>query len=576
MPHTYDVVIAGGGPGGSTLAGMLLKYRPTLKVLIVEREHFPREHVGESQLPQIGPVLDELGVWDQIERAGFPVKIGATFKWGMAQELWDFNLVPPEAYVDQQRPGSFDGVRCGTAFQVDRARYDEILLRHAQKLGCEVREGVAVRQVEHAIDEVQALHLSDGSKVSGRYVIDASGHVGVVRRALGVEIDCPTLLKNIAIWDYWTDTAWADTIGKGGTRIQVISVPCGWLWFIPISATRTSLGLVCPVSYYKSSGKTPEQLYTEAIASSDRITSLLQGAARENQLRTTNDWSFVADRLAGKNWFLVGECAGFADPILSAGLTLTHVGARELAYTLQALDEGTHPRDWLVQHYQANQQRRVRQHMRFAEFWYSANAQFTDLQAHCQDIAREAGLRLGAQQAWAWLAQGGFTNDVLGQAGIGGLDLAGVNQVTQRFLDQDLAWHANDFNVFQLNLQGAEQTTIPVYRDGKVLAIPCYERDGKRLAVTGTTQLLLVAMQQANDIGSIMGLMQQILTTKTPATYHHIAMQQALQMLEVLVVEEWVIARLDESLPRLTLSSPREGVMVQSRTKTWTTGSREG
>lgn len=239
MSPGYDVVIIGGGPGGSTTASLLLQYQPTLKVLIAERERFPREHVGESQLPQIGSVLDEMGIWDEVERAGFPVKIGATFRWGQQKELWDFNLVPPEAFEGQPRPGKFEGVRRGTAFQVDRAKYDDMLLRHAQKQGCDVMEGIAVREVLHADDEVQGLRLSNGETVTGRSYVDASGHVGILRRAMGVEIDCPTLLKNIAIWDYWTNTAWAETIGSGGTRVQIISVGFGWLWFIPITPTKT-------------------------------------------------------------------------------------------------------------------------------------------------------------------------------------------------------------------------------------------------------------------------------------------------------------------------------------------------
>lgn len=574
MQQNHDVIIVGGGPGGSTLAAMLLKYRPDLRVLIIERENFPREHVGESQLPQISAVLDEIGVWEQIEQAGFPVKIGASYKWGKSNELWDFNFVPPETYVGQVRPGRFEGIRRSTAFQVDRSIYDTILLRHAQSLGCQAMEGVAVRDVAIADDAIKHLKLSNGNTVQGRYYIDASGHVGILRRSLGVEIDCPTVLKNIAIWDYWTNTAWADTIGHGGTRVQVISVGFGWLWFIPITPTRTSLGLVCPASYYKSSSKSPEQLYTEAIAASDRINGFLKGATRENVLRTTNDWSFISDRLYGKNWFLVGECAGFADPILAAGLTLTHVGARELAYTILAIESKAHDSDWLKLHYQRNQQRRVRQHMRFAEFWYAANGLFSDLREHCREIAKESGLNLSAQKAWQWLAQGGFTNDVLGQAVIGGFDLASLNQVTQRFLDEDIPWKANDLNVFRLNLVGATQTTVPDYRKGQVIAVPCHERDGKRLAIIGITQLLLHALGKASDIGTIMQIIQQVLSAQVPVEHHTIAMEQALQTLEVLVTEGWVTASLDENMPRLSLSSPREGTLIQTRTRTWTTGIR--
>ena len=89
---------------------------------------------------------------------------------------------------------------------------------------------------------------------------------------------------------------------------------------------------------------------------------------------------------------------------------------------------------------------------------------------HCREIAKESGLTLSAQKAWAWLAQGGFTNDVLGQAVIGGFDLTSLNQVTQRFLNEDLHWQANDRNVFRLQLDGATKTTIPDYRQGKVVA----------------------------------------------------------------------------------------------------------
>lgn len=229
----------------------------------------------------------------------------------------------------------------------------------------------------------------------------------------------------------------------------------------------------------------------------------------------------------------------------------------------------------MLSHYQQNQQKRVRQHMRFAEFWYAANGQFTDLQAHCQEIARESGLPLKAQQAWAWLAQGGFTNDVLGQAGIGGLDLTGVNQVTQRFLDEDLTWHANDRNIFRLQLDGAAKTTLPDYRQGSVIAVPCYERDGKRLAITGMTQLLMVALERASDIETIMKIMQQVLQSKMPAAYHHVAIQQALQILEVLVSEGWVTASFDERYSKLSISSPREGAMIHGHDRDWQTGTRQ-
>ncbi len=570
----FDVIIVGGGPGGSTLGGLLRKYDPSLNVLIVEREVFPRDHVGESQLPQLGAVLDELGVWDEIERADFPVKVGVTYKWGREGELWDFNLLPPENFDGQERPGKYEGVRKNTAFQVDRARYDEILLRHAQTLGCEVQEGIAVREVEKTGDSIDALILGDGSRVTAKYYVDATGHVGLLRRAMGVAVECPTLLKNIAIWDYWNNTAWADTIGKGGTRVQVMSVGYGWLWFIPISPTRTSLGLICPAKYYKDSGQTPEALYTKAIAASERISGFLEGADRENTLATTNDWSFVAEKLSGPNWFLVGESAGFADPILAAGLTLTQVGAKELAYTILALNQGEHDSEWLKKGYESNQVKRIRHHQRFAEFWYTANSQFTDLQDHCSEIAKEAGLSLSPEKAWAWLAQGGFTNDVLGQVGIGGLDFTALNQVAQRFVDHEIPWQSSGKNVFRLKLDDAEKTFLPSYHDGKVISVECFERAGKRLPVIGLTLVLLRALSKRADIAGIMQDIAAQLKVGVAPAYFETGMKQSMQILEVLVSEGWVEATHNKDLATLSVSTPREGPFIQKNKKIWSSGNR--
>ncbi len=109
----YDVAIIGGGPGGSTCATFLKKYMPDLKVLILEREAFPRDHVGESQLPPVCRILHEMGCWEKVEAANFPIKIGATYKWGRSQELWDFEFIPAEGFIDEPRPASnVPSVRC--------------------------------------------------------------------------------------------------------------------------------------------------------------------------------------------------------------------------------------------------------------------------------------------------------------------------------------------------------------------------------------------------------------------------------------------------------------------------------
>jgi flavin-dependent dehydrogenase len=330
-PAEYDVAIIGGGPGGSTVAGMIKKYAPETSVVVLEKERFPRDHVGESQLPPIGDILEELGCWGEVEAANFPIKVGATFRWGKSDELWDFEFLPLGDFKDEPRPAKYEGQRRQTAFQVDRAVYDDILLRHAEGLGAEVREETPVASVMVDGDRVTGLELRDRSVVTARHYVDASGHLGVMRRALGVGTEIPTRLQNIAMWDYWDNAEWAVEIGVGGTRVQVLSLEHGWIWFIPLGPTRTSIGLICPAEYYKSCKQSPEEMYIEAIEREPRVAALTRNATRRGEVETTTDWSFVADRCAGENWFLVGEAAGFADPVLAASMTLAHTGARELA-----------------------------------------------------------------------------------------------------------------------------------------------------------------------------------------------------------------------------------------------------
>ncbi len=554
-PPPYDVAIIGGGPGGSTLATLLRKYDPSKRVVILEKEKFPRDHVGESQLPIISEVLSEMGCWDKVEAAGFPVKIGATFRWGRTPELWDFDFLAAEKYCDEARPGKYEGQRRSTAFQVDRSIYDTILLRHAESMGAEVREQTQVTQVLHEGDRVSGLELNRNQLVTAKHYIDASGHIGVLRRALGVESEIPTQLQNIAIWYYWQNAAWATRIGVGGTRIQVMSLSDGWIWFIPLGATRTSLGFVCPQEYYKRTGKTADELYRDALAREPRISALLKNATCEGKLYTTKDWSFISDRTFGENWFLVGESAGFADPILSAGLSLTHTGARELAYIILAIDRREHDPAWLRSHYDTTQRTRVRQHIRFADYWYAANGQLLDLRAHCQQIAADAGFQLTPESAWRWLAQGGFTHDLLDEACVGSFDVGSIKYLTQLFSDMPAKWQLTDYNVLRLNLEGAREELVPAFRDGRIHAVTAYTRGATRLPATGLYKAVVQLVQRYGDITSVYDNLTALARQQLPAADVPGAVVRAMQILEVLVYQGFIAASYDPSKPRLRVQT---------------------
>lgn len=559
-----DVAVIGGGPAGSTCAGLLRRHAPDLSVHVFERERFPREHVGESQLPPIAPILHELGCWDAVEAAGFPIKVGATYRWGNSDQLWDFEFIPMDGYVQEPRPRGYSMQARQLAFQVDRAIYDRILLEHAAALGSHVHMPARVRVVGRDGDRVTHLLLDDGREVRARHYVDASGNAAVLRRAMGVQIDAPTRLQNIAFWDYWHDAAWAARYPGGATRVSVLSIGCGWIWFIPLGTDRTSIGFVCPREFHRQAGKSPAELYTWALQQEPLIAGLTANATREGRVRATRDWSFVADRAAGTNWLLAGEAAGFADPILAAGMTLAQTGGREAAYTLIALEHGEHDPDWLKHCYDDNQRSRIRQHIRFADFWYSANGVFSDLQDYTRQIARDAGLELSPQRAFQWLGTGGFTRDVLGQVGVGGLDLAGARQVAMRFVGGQPEWALSRVNRFRLDLEGASEVRVPAYHDGRIEPVACYLRGTRRLPVHGLFAQLLTVLEVATDITTLLPMLQQAATAPGHQSPPQVVFQHLLQALELMLHEGWVRGSHDPALPRLQLESPREGAIIHT------------
>jgi len=541
-----DVAIIGGGPGGSTVGSLLRKYNPKLKIHIFEREKFPRDHVGESLLPVISGILNEMGAWDKIEGANFPVKIGATYRWGRTSDLWDFEFLPDGKFDEQRRPAPYEGQRKETAFQVDRSVYDDILLNHAQSMGCEVHQETAVRTVERDGDRVTGLILADGTEVKARYYIDASGHAGLLRRAMGVHVDCPTTLQNIAIWEYWRNAEWAVTLGVGGTRIQVLSLPYGWLWFIPVGPDRTSLGLVVPASYYKQSGKKPAELYKEAIMSDPIVSQLLQKATPEGKVLTTNDWSFVSERLTGENWFLVGECAGFADPILSAGLSLAHIGARDVAYAILALDRKDYEPEWLKGYYDTTHRYQIRQHMRFADFWYSLNGVFSDLKDEAQRIALAAGLEMTSDRAWQWLGQGGFI-ERHGGTSVGGYGLLLAKQIISSFTGDKTYYEIVGKTHFKLNLEDAEKDWMADMNEGRITRRRMYRRNGKILPIVGTMAWLASILKTELSYDELDREIQTYLRQKSaPGADINKGGPEIVACLEALVSEGWILARTEQ------------------------------
>ncbi len=560
----YDVAIIGGGPTGSTLSTLLKKYDPDLRVLIIEKAKFPRDHVGESQLPGISHILEEMGCWDKVEAANFPIKLGASLTWGRNFDRWDFDFYPVEKFVDEPRPAPFHGQRLYTAFQVDREIYDDILLRHAEEMGVEVREETGVEEILKEGDRVNGFRLSTGETITADRYVDASGSVGILRRAMGVTSWEPKELRNIAIWDYWTNADWAIKIGIGGTRVQIRSLSYGWIWFIPLGPERTSIGLILPAEYYKTTGLSPEEIYLKAISEQEEIAALMTNAKRVNKLSSCKDWSHLADRVVGENWFICGEACGFADPILTAGMLLAQASAKELACTILELNRGEIDADWLCERYDEKTRKNIRQHIRFAQYWYAANGCFEDIKDHCQAIATEAGLDLSPEESWQWLSQGGFAEEYPGEAKLGSFDLKSARVVIDRFAENNTMekFSIDKNNVFKLKLEGVTKGRFGVAQNGRIQCSDCYKKeDGSTLPVTGPALMTINALREASGLAQVMqSIQKQILRSSTQPAQRNGLMHACMLMLEAMITEGWVEASHDPDGPTLNRRSDWEAI----------------
>lgn len=559
-----DVAIIGAGPAGTTCGTLIKKYDPNVKVSIFERALFPRDHVGESLLPLVGNVLDEMGVWDKVEACGFPIKIGGTYRWGNTDDLWDFNFLPRGELMHEARPARFVGQRKNTAFQVDRATYDKVLADHAAEFGCEIRYETAVRDVCADGDRIQSIVLDDGTEVFAKYFVDASGHAGILRRKMGVEIEEPSLLRNIAVWDYWTDAEWAVKLGNGGTRIQVMSLGYGWMWFIQIGNDRTSVGFVCPAEYYKQSGKSLEQLYVQAIQDEPNIRHLLRAAHREGKLASTKDWSFIAKKMTGENWFLAGESQGFADPILSAGLTLTHASAREVAHIILEASRGGDI-DWFRQQYESRNDRRIRQHIKFADYWYTGNGNFNQLRDYVSTIAGEAGFQMDGEKAFQWLGTGGFIDEDISAAGVATFRLDQVHQIGQRFSGIPPESSLHGYNLFLLNLKGAEEVKVARFQSGRIYAVVALRRDGKTLPMSHYFKWIVEGLKASPQLEVAMPIIAEA-ARRDGHNFDSKLHARVTESLEAMVRDGWVKRKVSENFPKIEHVFPHETAAIRANT----------
>ncbi|MDD5261853.1 MAG: NAD(P)/FAD-dependent oxidoreductase [Methylacidiphilales bacterium] len=318
--NRYDAIIIGGGPGGSTTGTFLAKAGK--KVLILEREHFPRFHVGESLIPYINDVLIDSGVWDKVASAGFMVKPGAEFTLGNSQGIRRFwfgrNLAP----------------RYAETFQVERARFDKILFEHACECGCEGRQGARVHTVEVTGDGVSVEYETGAEKMraEAKWIIDASGRDAFLGKAMNLPKTDLGLPRKFATFAHFHNVRRNE--GKAEGNITIVRLEQGWFWIIPLDKEKTSVGLVQTLDQHRKSGLKPGERFEQVVAGSTELLFRMKGAQRVSDFYHAGDYTYRHLTAAGPRWILVGDAAGFIDPIFSSGVMLSlksgRLAAREI------------------------------------------------------------------------------------------------------------------------------------------------------------------------------------------------------------------------------------------------------
>ena len=322
-----DVVVIGGGPSGATVATLVAK--AGFRVQLLEREHFPRYHIGESLIPETFWVLDRLGMLPKLQGSRFVEKHSVQFvtEQGKLSEPFYF--------------GDYKPHESSQTWQVTRAEFDKMMLDNAREHGVDVREGMRVLDVLFENGRAVGVRAIDEAGVTQEIrctvVVDAAGQSCLIQDRLGLR-EWDPVLKKAAIWTYWKGAKRDAGRDEGATLVMQTKGKIGWFWFIPLQDDIVSVGVVAPFDYLFK-GRDSKELETIYFEEVDRCLGLqprIAHAGRVAPFSAAKEYSYRSRQVAGDGWVLVGDAFGFLDPLYSSGILLALISGAQAADAIAA------------------------------------------------------------------------------------------------------------------------------------------------------------------------------------------------------------------------------------------------
>ena len=397
LPRETDVCIIGGGPTGQTIAALLRRYRPATRVLVLERQHFPRHRIGEGFIVDINRIFADMGAYERLDAEGFPIKWGTTFVWGSDRRPCTFSFREAAALVDPPQ-----GYQLGYTWHVDRPRFDELLAELSVEAGATFITGQRVLGPLRDGDRVTGVRVRDEvgreAEVRARWVIDCGGGGGPLSTTLG-QRTFDQAIRNIAVFGYYAGIGYADDLNgpPDDRRTIILTHPQGWIWLIPVSREVTSVGFVTSIDAYRAAGVEDHITWLDGILGEIPEHGVLFGDAhlvdhREDGrlVHVIQEQSYTCQQVWGDGWALCGDAAGFVDPVLSIGVYVAMAHAQFLAYSLASVLDGDMSADLALGAYARCASDNCEAFRAVAHMFYAWNATRSDWWRECSGLLRQS------------------------------------------------------------------------------------------------------------------------------------------------------------------------------------------